>query len=256
MASPHQSPTTNTTNTTTTNTTSTTNTTTTNITTTNSRVATLKITERKEKSHFNSSPRPSCVQPDLQRLAEESCQTASCAPGTDYAPNEEIVLTASEVAKRMGKCTTSLNSHFDSSPNPSCLYLNTQKELNTTGTCMTTSTATEKNETWRKTLQNHSSVSPSHHGNHVQPDAHPKNLTHSRNLTQLHGDSYDVVVFSLLLSYLPSTSQRMSCCVNAHRVLRLHGLLLIVTPDSSHQNRHAALMVGWRTCIEALGFHR
>ena len=75
-------------------------------------------------------------------------------------------------------------------------------------------------------------------------------------LRQLCGDHYDVVVFSLLLSYLPCTTQRLTCCVNAHRVLRLHGVLLVISPDSSHQNRHAALMVGWKHCIEAVGFHR
>ena len=73
---------------------------------------------------------------------------------------------------------------------------------------------------------------------------------------QLCGDYFHVVVFSLLLSYLPCTTQRLLCCINAHRVLQLHGLLLVVSPDSSHQNRHASLMVGWRHCIEAVGFHR
>lgn len=72
----------------------------------------------------------------------------------------------------------------------------------------------------------------------------------------LYGDYYDVVVFSLLLSYLPCTTQRLTCCINAHRVLQLHGLLLVVSPDSSHQNKHAALMVKWKQCIEAIGFHR
>ena len=73
---------------------------------------------------------------------------------------------------------------------------------------------------------------------------------------QLVGDYYDVVVFSLLLSYLPCTVQRLTCCVHAHRVLQPHGLLLVVTPDSSHQNRHAALMKDWRHCVESVGFHR
>ena len=76
------------------------------------------------------------------------------------------------------------------------------------------------------------------------------------NTNQLVGDYYDVVVFSLLLSYLPCTVQRLTCCVNAHRVLQPHGLLLVVTPDSSHQNRHAALMKDWRHCVESVGFHR
>lgn len=76
------------------------------------------------------------------------------------------------------------------------------------------------------------------------------------NSSELCAEYYDVIVFSLLLSYLPSTKQRMTCCINAHQVLQLHGLLLIVTPDSSHQNKHARLMTQWRQCIEAVGFHR
>lgn len=69
-------------------------------------------------------------------------------------------------------------------------------------------------------------------------------------------DAFDVVVFSLLLSYLPSVKQRFLCCVNAHKALRPHGLLLVITPDSSHQNKHAALIVQWKHCLEAIGFHR
>ena len=75
-------------------------------------------------------------------------------------------------------------------------------------------------------------------------------------LKQLPTEWYDVVVFSLLLSYMPSTEQRHQCCVNAHKVLRLHGLLLVITPDSSHQNKHTEMMKSWKKCIEELGFHR
>lgn len=75
-------------------------------------------------------------------------------------------------------------------------------------------------------------------------------------LRQLPIGWYDVVVFSLLLSYMPSTEQRLLCCINAHKALRLHGLLLIITPDSSHQNKHAEMMKSWKHCIEELGFHR
>lgn len=68
--------------------------------------------------------------------------------------------------------------------------------------------------------------------------------------------SFDVVVFCLLLSYFPHPAQRLKCCLNAHKILRTHGLLLIVTPDSSHQNRHAVLMKQWKSAIEGLGFNR
>lgn len=82
----------------------------------------------------------------------------------------------------------------------------------------------------------------------------PKTTTNS--LTHIKAGSFDVVVFSLLLSYLPTTELRLTCCINAHKSLSLHGLLLIITPDSSHQNRHAPMMKSWKQCIETLGFHR
>ena len=72
----------------------------------------------------------------------------------------------------------------------------------------------------------------------------------------LHENSHDVVVFSLLLSYLPCSSQRLHCCHKAHSLLRAHGLLLIITPDSSHQNKHTDMMKSWRAAIEFIGFHR
>ena len=68
--------------------------------------------------------------------------------------------------------------------------------------------------------------------------------------------TYDVVAFSLLLSYLPSPAQRMECCRKAHRVLVPHGILLVITADSSHQNRHVGMMKDWKRCVEAVGFHR
>ncbi|XP_026880355.2 S-adenosylmethionine sensor upstream of mTORC1 isoform X1 [Electrophorus electricus] len=82
-------------------------------------------------------------------------------------------------------------------------------------------------------------------------------------LRQLHGpidtlpaQLFHVVVFSLLLSYFPSPYQRWLCCKKAHELLALHGLLLIITPDSSHQGRHARMMHSWRVAVESLGFRR
>uniref|UniRef100_S4RP61 S-adenosylmethionine sensor upstream of mTORC1 n=1 Tax=Petromyzon marinus TaxID=7757 RepID=S4RP61_PETMA len=67
---------------------------------------------------------------------------------------------------------------------------------------------------------------------------------------------FHAVVFSLLLSYFPSPCQRWLCCQTAHGLLALGGLLLIVTPDSSHAGRHAGMVRSWRLAIEALGFKR
>ncbi|RXM28084.1 putative methyltransferase BTM2-like [Acipenser ruthenus] len=72
----------------------------------------------------------------------------------------------------------------------------------------------------------------------------------------LPGELLNVVVFSLLLSYFPSPYQRWICCKKAHELLALNGLLLIITPDSSHQNRHAMMMKSWKIAIESLGFKR
>ena len=76
------------------------------------------------------------------------------------------------------------------------------------------------------------------------------------SLHHIEAGSFDIVVFSLLLSYFPSTLQRLQCCINAHKALCLHGILLIITPDSSHQNRHAGMMKSWKQCIESVAFHR
>ncbi|XP_051546051.1 S-adenosylmethionine sensor upstream of mTORC1 isoform X1 [Myxocyprinus asiaticus] len=67
---------------------------------------------------------------------------------------------------------------------------------------------------------------------------------------------FHVVVFSLLLSYFPAPYQRWLCCKKAHELLTLNGLLLIITPDSSHQGRHALMMRSWRVAVESLGFKR
>lgn len=67
---------------------------------------------------------------------------------------------------------------------------------------------------------------------------------------------FHVVVFSLLLEYLPSAYQRWLCCQKAHSLLMLNGLLLIVTPDSHQQHRNAAMMKSWRVAIESMGFLR
>lgn len=75
-------------------------------------------------------------------------------------------------------------------------------------------------------------------------------------IDSLPAQLFHVVVFSLLLSYFPSPYQRWICCKKAHELLELHGLLLIITPDSSHQNRHALMMRSWRVAVESLGFKR
>ncbi|XP_076801036.1 S-adenosylmethionine sensor upstream of mTORC1-like isoform X1 [Clavelina lepadiformis] len=83
-----------------------------------------------------------------------------------------------------------------------------------------------------------------------------KSTEHNSNVTFLPSNYFQVVVFSLLLSYIPCPHKRWLMCKKAYQVLAANGLLLIITPDSSHQNRHAALMVKWKTALENIGFQR
>lgn len=75
-------------------------------------------------------------------------------------------------------------------------------------------------------------------------------------LNQLEAEYYHVVVFCLLLSYFPSPFQRWKCCIHAHQLLTDNGLLLIITPDSSHQNRNSKMVKSWKEAIESIGFTR
>lgn len=81
-------------------------------------------------------------------------------------------------------------------------------------------------------------------------------LKDGKEIKILPSGIFHIIVFSLLLSYFPSAVQRWECCRNAHRLLRTNGILLIVTPDSSHQNKNAAMMKSWKIGIESLGFVR
>lgn len=69
-------------------------------------------------------------------------------------------------------------------------------------------------------------------------------------------ESCHVVVFSLLLEYLPTSQQRVACCQTAWRLLVVDGLLLIVTPDSRQQHRNRRFTRDWRKAIEWIGFSR
>lgn len=69
-------------------------------------------------------------------------------------------------------------------------------------------------------------------------------------------ESCHVVVFSLLLEYLPTSRQRVACCQTAWKLLVVDGLLLIVTPDSRQQHRNRRFTRDWRKTIESIGFAR
>uniref|UniRef100_A0A1Y1LA19 S-adenosylmethionine sensor upstream of mTORC1 n=1 Tax=Photinus pyralis TaxID=7054 RepID=A0A1Y1LA19_PHOPY len=73
---------------------------------------------------------------------------------------------------------------------------------------------------------------------------------------QLQEASFDVVVFSLFLEYLPTPEQRLMCCQKAYNLLTVEGILLIVTPDSKHVGANAKIMKSWRFLLAGLGFSR
>ncbi|XP_013395205.1 uncharacterized protein LOC106162450 [Lingula anatina] len=75
-------------------------------------------------------------------------------------------------------------------------------------------------------------------------------------IERLPAECFHVVVFSLLLEYFPSAYQRWLCCQKAQQLLMINGLLLVITPDSGHQNRNAPMMKSWKKAIESLGYKR
>jgi SAM-dependent methyltransferase len=77
-----------------------------------------------------------------------------------------------------------------------------------------------------------------------------------RGIVRFASGSFHVVVFSLLLEYLPTSRQRVQCCQQAWRLLTLDGLLVIVTPDSRRQHRNRRVAADWRRDIESIGFAR
>lgn len=78
----------------------------------------------------------------------------------------------------------------------------------------------------------------------------------SQTISKLGAESYDVVVFSLLLEYLPTSEQRLKCCEKAGKLLRDEGILCIITPDSKHLGVNAKLMKTWRYALAQLGLGR
>ncbi|EEC20007.1 conserved hypothetical protein, partial [Ixodes scapularis] len=72
-------------------------------------------------------------------------------------------------------------------------------------------------------------------------------------LVELPAASFQAVVMCMVLEYLPSCPQRWTFCRKAAALLRPYGLLLVVTPDSKHQQRNAAMVASWREALGNLG---
>lgn len=75
-------------------------------------------------------------------------------------------------------------------------------------------------------------------------------------IISLKQSSFDVVLFSLLLEYIPSSEQRIKCCQQAYDSLKPEGILIIITPDSSNQHKNVKLLKKWRWVLAQIGFRR
>lgn len=78
----------------------------------------------------------------------------------------------------------------------------------------------------------------------------------SKKISEMFEETFDAVVFSLLLEYLPTSEQRICCCQKAYQLLKTEGLLIIITPDSKHVGANAKLMKTWRYALALMGFGR
>lgn len=84
-----------------------------------------------------------------------------------------------------------------------------------------------------------------------------RNLTESdQTIIELKESSFDVIVFSLLLEYFPSPKQRLKCCLNAYKLLKNQGILVIITPDSNHVGSNSKIFKSWRYVLAKEGFIR
>lgn len=75
-------------------------------------------------------------------------------------------------------------------------------------------------------------------------------------LLQIPRSTFDVIVFSLLLEYMPTSQQRLKCCQTAFDLLRPEGILVVITPDSKHVGANAKLVKNWRYALSLMGFNR
>lgn len=87
-------------------------------------------------------------------------------------------------------------------------------------------------------------------------DNRPPADNNSKMITQLKSRYFDVIVFSLLLEYLPASEQRLKCCEKAYQLLAPEGIFIIITPDSKHVAANAKLMKTWRYALALMGFGR
>lgn len=91
---------------------------------------------------------------------------------------------------------------------------------------------------------------------HLRTEEISDDIVDGTELKSLAEDSYDAVIFSLLLEYLPTPSLRLKAVKKAIKVLTYGGLLIIVTPDSNPENKNQPQMKAWRLAMAYLGLVR
>eukprot|EP00088_Acartia_fossae_P029529 TRINITY_DN3039_c0_g1_i5.p1 TRINITY_DN3039_c0_g1~~TRINITY_DN3039_c0_g1_i5.p1 ORF type:complete len:337 (-),score=47.08 TRINITY_DN3039_c0_g1_i5:190-1200(-) len=77
-----------------------------------------------------------------------------------------------------------------------------------------------------------------------------------REVVSLAKESFQIVVFCFLLEYFPATTPRYECCAKARQLLQENGILVILTPDSCHQQRNNAIIKKWKEAFLQMGFQR
>lgn len=76
-------------------------------------------------------------------------------------------------------------------------------------------------------------------------------------LCELPKNSFNAVIFSLFLEYIPCPEQRFLCCKKAYDLLKDGGILFIATPDSKHQGANTKIInTSWKFVLAKLGFMR
>ncbi|KAG5894718.1 hypothetical protein JTB14_006138 [Gonioctena quinquepunctata] len=78
----------------------------------------------------------------------------------------------------------------------------------------------------------------------------------NKSLIKLAESSFDIIVFSLFLEYLPCPVQRKNCCAKAYDLLNTEGILIIITPDSNHVGANAKIIKSWQFVLAEIGFSR
>ena len=76
------------------------------------------------------------------------------------------------------------------------------------------------------------------------------------DLKSIAEESYEAVIFCLLLEYLPTPKLRLKAVQKAIKVLQVGGILVIVTPDSNPENKNQSQMKSWRLAMAHLGLIR